>query len=90
MQYYGFMVSELTGEFDDLKCNCEWKPPHETCGLSFAKWFETKEKRDKTKRYIINQIKKIQGQKRGKISYNKIKWIELDARGDVNDKNKII
>jgi len=60
MKYYGFMVSELTGEVDKLECDCDYKPQHETCGFSYAKWFTDITKRDKVMEYTINQIKKIQ------------------------------
>jgi len=56
---YGFMVSELTGEVDDLETAQEDKPPHESAGLSYAKWFKTPEERDRTKKYTIEQIKNI-------------------------------
>ena len=54
---YGFMVSELTGEVDNLQTHIEDKPPHESVGFSYAKWFSTPEERDKVKEYTIKQIK---------------------------------
>lgn len=59
-KYYGFMVSELTGEVDNLECDVDYKPPHESCGFSFAKWFTGEEKRDKCKEYTKKAIKEIQ------------------------------
>lgn len=60
-KYYGFMVSELTGEVDELKTvECKFKPSHETCGFSFAKWFTDKEEMIKTKKFIIEKIKERQ------------------------------
>ena len=58
MKYYGFMVNELTGEIDNLQCDVDYKPAHEICGFSFAKWFETEVKRDKVKSYIGQEINK--------------------------------
>ncbi len=60
MKYYGFMVSELTGEVDNLECDVDYKPAHESCGFSFAKWFESEEKRDKIKQYTQDRIKEVQ------------------------------
>ena len=60
MKYYGFMVSELTGEVDDLECEADYKPKHESCGFSYAKWFEDNVERGKVKEFTINEIKKIQ------------------------------
>ncbi len=60
-KYYGFMVSELTGEVDKLKdIEIDYKPQHETCGFSYAKWFTDKAKRDKIMDFTIKEIKKIQ------------------------------
>ena len=63
MRYFGFMVSELTGDVDDLEGEFDYKPSHETCGFAFAKWFKTKNKRDESKDFIKNEIEK----KRGKV-----------------------
>ena len=60
MKYYGFMVCELSGEVDDLECEADYKPNHESCGFSYAKWFKDGVKRDKVKEFTINEIKKIQ------------------------------
>lgn len=62
MKYYGFMVTELTGEIDNLECDCDYKPSHETCGFSFAKWFESKEQRDKIKSYTQKMIEEVRKQ----------------------------
>ena len=56
MQYYGVMCCELSGDLDDLECEADFKPSHESCGFSFAKWTDTKEKRDKIKEYLKVQI----------------------------------
>ena len=56
MKYYGVMCSELTGDLDNLECEAEYKPAHETCGFSFAKWFESEEKRDKVKEFLRQKI----------------------------------
>ena len=61
MKYYGFMVSELTGEVGKLQCECDYKPSHETCGFSYAKWFTDITKRNKIMEFTINTIKKIRG-----------------------------
>lgn len=58
MKYYGFMVSELTGEVDELETDVDYKPKHERCGFSYAKWFKTKNKRNKTMEYTKKQIQK--------------------------------
>lgn len=60
MEYFGFMVCELDGDVEDLQCNVDYKPQHEQCGWSFAKWFKTREQRDKIRNYTIKEIKKIQ------------------------------
>ena len=57
------MVCEFDGTVENLQCEADYKPPHESCGFSFAKWFESEEKRDKTKQYIISQIQKRQRNK---------------------------
>jgi hypothetical protein len=56
---YGFMVSELTGEVDNLQTTGD-KPSHESAGFSYAKWFDSPEQRDKVKKYTEEQIKKRQ------------------------------
>lgn len=56
MKYYGFMVCELDGDIENLEVECEYKPPHESCGFSFAKWFKTEPERDKCKEYINERI----------------------------------
>jgi len=57
---YGFMVSELTGEVDNLQSVRDDGMPHtEVCGWSYAKWFDTPEERDKIKAYTIDQIRQI-------------------------------
>lgn len=60
MQYYGFMVCELDGDVQPLECNCDFKPQHESCGFSYAKWFTDITKRDKIMDFTINKIKEIQ------------------------------
>ncbi len=57
MYYYGFMVCELTGEIENLEGNFNWKPSHESCGFSFAKWFLNIADRNKSKKYIKQEIK---------------------------------
>ena len=59
MKYYGFMVSEFTGEVDTLECECAFKPNHETCGFSYAKWFTDIHKRDKIMNFTKGKIKEI-------------------------------
>jgi hypothetical protein len=61
---YGFMVSELTGEVDDLETEHDDKPSHESAGFSYAKWFKTPEERDKTRDYTLDQIKLIQSKRK--------------------------
>jgi len=56
--YYGLMVNELDGSIENLEGNFEYKPSHESCGFSFAKWFTDKEERDKCSIYMTEQIKK--------------------------------
>ena len=56
MIYYGVMCCELDGDLQDLEVECDFKPAHEQVGFSFAKWFETKEKRDKVKEYLRRKI----------------------------------
>ena len=59
-KYYGFMVCEFDGDVQDLEVEADFKPQHEVCGFSYAKWFEDKAKRDKTMEFTIKTIKKIQ------------------------------
>jgi len=59
MKYYGFMVCELDGTIEDLEGNFDYKPSHESCGFSFAKWFKNEDDRNKSKEYIIKEIKKL-------------------------------
>jgi hypothetical protein len=75
---YGFMVSELTGEVDDLQTT-EDKPSHETAGFSYAKWFDTPEQRDKIKKYTEEQIKRIQDGRLTKKGYGFKQEKELDG-----------
>jgi hypothetical protein len=81
---YGFMVNELTGEVDDLQVKGVDKPSHETVGFSYAKWFDTPEKRDKVKKYTEEQIKNIQEGRRTKHMMkkdeNKTIWHEKLGR----------
>ena len=58
--YYGFMVCQLTGEVDNLQCEADYKPQHETAGFSYAKWFTDEKRRDSVKEYTIKEITKIQ------------------------------
>ena len=60
--YYGVMVSELTGDVDDLEVDSkEEKPTTEWAGrFTFAKWFNTAEKRDKVKAYLKKAIEEHQ------------------------------
>ncbi len=57
MKYYGFMVCEFTGEIENLEGDFNWKPFHESCGFSFAKWFTNIMDRDESKKYIKQEIK---------------------------------
>lgn len=57
MKYYGFMVCELDGTVEDLEGDFKYKPSHESYGFAFAKWFTNIENRNKTKQYIIQEIK---------------------------------
>lgn len=64
MRYYGFMVSELDGNIEDLEGNFDWKPSHESCGFSFAKWFTNIIDRDESKKYIKQEIKNRKSSKK--------------------------
>ena len=57
MKYYGFMVNEFDGDVENLECEAESKPAHETCGWSYAKWFTNKDKRDSVRDYTIKTIR---------------------------------
>ena len=64
VKYYGFMVNELDGDVEPLEVECDFKPNHETCGMSYAKWFLSIEKRNKLMEFTKVTIKKIQGGKK--------------------------
>jgi len=65
MKYYGVMCCIFDGSLEDLEVDF-YKPAHEDCGwFFFAKWFDTKEKRDKVKEYLRKTIKKIQEDRKG-------------------------
>ena len=59
MYYYGFMVSELTGEIDKLEGEFDWKPEHESCGFAYTKWYKLESKRDELLLYTKEQINEI-------------------------------
>ena len=54
---YGFMVCEFDGDIEDLYCETEEpKPTTEFCGFSYAKWFDTEEKRNSVREYSRKAI----------------------------------
>ena len=63
-KYYGVFVSELSGEVDNLEGDYDYKPSHESCGFSFAKWFTDKSERDETCEYMKNEISNIRKNRR--------------------------
>ena len=56
--------NELDGDVEPLEVECDFKPNHETCGMSYAKWFLSIEKRNKLMEFTKVTIKKIQGGKK--------------------------
>jgi hypothetical protein len=56
MKWYGVMCCEMDGSLENLECEADYKPTHETSGFFFAKWFNKPEDRDKTKEYLRKVI----------------------------------
>lgn len=64
IKYFGFMVCEITGDIDNLFCETDYKPAHETAGFfAYAKWFIDEKKRDEIKEFTIQEINKIRSKK---------------------------
>jgi hypothetical protein len=57
-KYYGVMCCEIDGSLEDLEVWADSKPAHEQSGFFFAKWTDSKEKRDRLKEYLKNAIEK--------------------------------
>ena len=82
-RYYGYMVSELTGEIENLEGVYEYKPGHESTGFAYAKWFTKRADRDKSRSLYTLAIKDYRKQHEG--SKSQIPTVKLKKGWDVSD-----
>ena len=82
-QYYGYMVSELTEEIENLEGVYDYKPGHESVGFAYAKWFKTRLERDKSRSLTTLAIRDYRKQHKGSKSI--IPVVKLKKGWDVSD-----